>query len=123
MRSHKAGIAHNARRKTPIAFLHRLVWVHFPNGVAAIDSRLLGGRLVRTWFRAGSYVWNDNHPLVLVCVPVENGGEPCLTIPDLLPWATCWGRICFPSSCMATHVRCPYDMGASSGNFALYLDL
>ncbi|KAJ6161169.1 hypothetical protein N7470_004565 [Penicillium chermesinum] len=63
-------------RKTPISFLHRLVWVYFPNGVAAIDSRLLGGRLVRAWTRSGSYIWNDNHPLVLIFfVGLLAGGE------------------------------------------------
>ncbi|KAJ5090013.1 hypothetical protein N7532_008697 [Penicillium argentinense] len=55
-----------AFRKTPIALLHRAVWIYFPNGVAYLDSRLLGGRLVRTWNRSGSYILHENHPLVLI---------------------------------------------------------
>lgn len=53
-------------RKTPIAFLYRLLWVYLPNGIAWIDSRLLGGWLVRAWSRSGSYILHENHPLVLV---------------------------------------------------------
>ncbi|KAF3388525.1 Palmitoyltransferase swf1 [Penicillium rolfsii] len=53
-------------RKTPIAFLYRLLWVYLPNGIAFVDSRLLGGRLVRAWSRSGSYILRENHPLVLL---------------------------------------------------------
>lgn len=56
-------------RRTPIAFLHRLVWKHTPNGIAYCDNLLLGGRLLNCCNNAGSYVWNENHPLVLVSIP------------------------------------------------------
>ncbi|KAJ5525534.1 hypothetical protein N7494_012184 [Penicillium frequentans] len=55
-----------AFRKTPIAFLHRVVWVHIPNGVAFLDSHLFGGHIVRVWNRSGSYMWNENHPVILI---------------------------------------------------------
>ncbi|KAJ5650632.1 uncharacterized protein N7484_004355 [Penicillium longicatenatum] len=55
-----------AFRKTPIAFLHRVVWVHIPNGVAFLDFHLFGGRLMRAWTRSGSYMWNENHPVILI---------------------------------------------------------
>lgn len=53
-------------RKTPIGFVYRLVWIHVPNGISYLDSRLFGGRVLRFWNRAGSYVLYENHPLVLV---------------------------------------------------------
>ncbi|KAJ6069900.1 hypothetical protein N7499_011787 [Penicillium canescens] len=55
-----------AFRKTPVAFLHRLLWVYLPNGIAVVDNRLFGGRVVRCWTRSGSYVLKENHPLVLI---------------------------------------------------------
>lgn len=60
-----------SKRKTPIAFLYRLLWIHIPNGIAFVDSRLLGGRFMRAWTRTGSYVLNENHPLILVSPPPQ----------------------------------------------------
>ncbi|KAL4886994.1 essential cytoplasmic protein Ctr86 [Aspergillus karnatakaensis] len=53
-------------RKTPIGLLHRIIWIHFPNGVAYLDSRLFDGRFLGFWRRAGSYIFFENHPLVLI---------------------------------------------------------
>lgn len=58
-------------RKTPIAFLYRAVWVYFPNGIAYVDSRLFGGRLVRAWNQSGKYILHENHPLVLVNIQLQ----------------------------------------------------
>lgn len=58
-----------ARRKTPIGFLHRLVWKHIPRGIAYWDNLLLGGRLLNCCGQTGSYLWNDNHPVILVSLP------------------------------------------------------
>ncbi|OKL56238.1 Palmitoyltransferase swf1 [Talaromyces atroroseus] len=33
-------------RKTPIGFLHRLLWIYIPHGISRLDMLLLGGRLV-----------------------------------------------------------------------------
>ncbi|KAJ5287452.1 hypothetical protein N7478_003138 [Penicillium angulare] len=55
-----------AFRKTPIAFFYRLLWVHIPNGIAFVDSHYLGGRFMRTWTRTGKYMWNENHPVILI---------------------------------------------------------
>ncbi|KAI1834506.1 hypothetical protein DTO006G1_149 [Penicillium roqueforti] len=55
-----------AFRKTPVAWLHRVLWVYFPNGIAIVDNRLFGGRVLRCWNRSGSYVLKENHPLVLI---------------------------------------------------------
>ncbi|KAJ5596197.1 hypothetical protein N7450_002655 [Penicillium hetheringtonii] len=65
-----------AFRKTPIAFLYRAVWVYFPNGIAYVDSRLFGGRLVRAWNQSGKYILHENHPLVLIFfIALLAGGE------------------------------------------------
>lgn len=58
-------------RKTPVAWLHRALWVYFPNGIAVVDNRLFGGRVVRGWNRSGSYVLKENHPLVLVSLGIH----------------------------------------------------
>jgi len=68
-----------AYRKTPIGFLHRLVWIHVPSGLLTLDNYATGGRLSHGLQRAGNYLMNEAHPLVLV------GGY-------LLPWTrlTCF---------------------------------
>ncbi|KAJ6135066.1 hypothetical protein N7512_000226 [Penicillium capsulatum] len=72
-------------RKTPIALLHRILWVYIPNGVAFFDSRLLGGRLLWTWNRSGSYILRENHPLVLIFfVGLLAIGE-CIFLPPAWP--------------------------------------
>ncbi|KAJ5550074.1 Zinc finger DHHC-type palmitoyltransferase [Penicillium sp. DV-2018c] len=55
-----------AFRKTPVALLHRALWVHLPNGIAAVDNQLFGRRIVLCWNRTGSYLLKENHPLVLI---------------------------------------------------------
>ncbi|KAJ5328009.1 Zinc finger DHHC-type palmitoyltransferase [Penicillium brevicompactum] len=55
-----------AFRKTPVAFLHRVLWVYLPNSIAVVDNRLCGGRVMRCWNRSGSYILKENHPLVLI---------------------------------------------------------
>ena len=59
-------VADSVHRKTPISFLHKVVWKYIPNGIAYCDDRLLGGWLLRRLKRAASYVFHENHPLVLV---------------------------------------------------------
>jgi hypothetical protein len=53
-------------RKTPIGFLHRVLWIHIPHGLARLDLLLLGGRLVPSCQKFGRYIAYENHPLVLV---------------------------------------------------------
>ncbi|KAH6618201.1 DHHC palmitoyltransferase-domain-containing protein [Chaetomium sp. MPI-SDFR-AT-0129] len=55
-----------AFRRTPVAWLYRLVWVHLPNGLIAIDERLTGGRTVAALTRFSSYIMYDRHPTVLI---------------------------------------------------------
>ncbi|KND88158.1 Palmitoyltransferase SWF1 [Tolypocladium ophioglossoides CBS 100239] len=55
-----------ALRRTPIAGLHRLMWIHTPNAALALDSRLTAGRLSRSLSRFGDYIMHDRHPTVVV---------------------------------------------------------
>ena len=55
-------------RRTPVAFLHQLLWRHLPNGFIAVDERLTGRRISRSLSRTGNYLMNEKHPLVLVSV-------------------------------------------------------
>ena len=59
-------VADPVYRRTPISFLHKVVWKYIPNGIAYCDDRLLGGWLLRRLKRAAGYVFHENHPLVLV---------------------------------------------------------
>ncbi len=53
-------------RRTPIAFLHQLLWRHIPNGFVAVDERLTGRHISRNLSRTGNYLMNEKHPVVLV---------------------------------------------------------
>ncbi|KAK3316043.1 DHHC palmitoyltransferase-domain-containing protein [Apodospora peruviana] len=55
-----------ALRKTPIAWLHRLIWVHIPNGVLAVDQRFTSGKITTSLSRFGNYMMYDKHPTVLI---------------------------------------------------------
>ncbi|KAJ5495794.1 hypothetical protein N7539_000910 [Penicillium diatomitis] len=79
-------------RKTPIAFFHRLLWVHLPGGIAWIDSHLFGGRIVHAWNRSGSYILHENHPLVLVRNIPKND-----TSNMILSHSRCFSSVCSAS--------------------------
>ncbi|PFH62398.1 hypothetical protein XA68_13837 [Ophiocordyceps unilateralis] len=55
-----------ALRRTPIAGLHRLLWIHFPAALSALDNRLTSGRLTRWLLRFGSFMLHDRHPTIVV---------------------------------------------------------
>ncbi|KAI1380106.1 zf-DHHC-domain-containing protein [Hypoxylon crocopeplum] len=55
-----------ALRHTPIAWLHRAIWVYIPNAILALDQRLTSGRLTTGLGRFGNYVMYDRHPTVLI---------------------------------------------------------
>ncbi|KAI1611618.1 DHHC palmitoyltransferase-domain-containing protein [Exophiala viscosa] len=55
-----------AFRRTPVAFLHRLLLKHIPNAFGVLDERLTGRRVSRSLARTGDYLMNEKHPLVLV---------------------------------------------------------
>ncbi|KAJ1325480.1 palmitoyltransferase ZDHHC4 [Microdochium nivale] len=55
-----------ALRNTPIAWLHRLIWVKIPRAVWAVDQRLTGGRFTSSVARFFTFMLYDKHPTVLV---------------------------------------------------------
>ncbi|KAH7312353.1 DHHC palmitoyltransferase-domain-containing protein [Stachybotrys elegans] len=55
-----------ALRNTPIATLHRLIWVHFPNAVIAADERLSSGKITRSLSRLGRFLMHDRHPTIVI---------------------------------------------------------
>ncbi|KAL2058938.1 hypothetical protein ABVK25_000230 [Lepraria finkii] len=56
-----------ALRKTPIGWLHRLLWIALPGFFRKADSYVTGGRLGPAFRRWGHYLMDENHPLVLSC--------------------------------------------------------
>ncbi|KAI1817286.1 DHHC zinc finger protein [Poronia punctata] len=55
-----------ALRHTPIAWLHRAIWVYIPNGIIATDRSLTGGRIIASAGTAGHYIWYGRHPTILI---------------------------------------------------------
>ncbi|OLN85100.1 Palmitoyltransferase SWF1 [Colletotrichum chlorophyti] len=55
-----------ALRHTPIATMHRVMWIHIPNGFLAVDRLLTGGRFSASLLRFGKYLVNDRHPTVVI---------------------------------------------------------
>ncbi|KAK8244750.1 palmitoyltransferase swf1 [Phyllosticta capitalensis] len=53
-------------RKTPIGFLHRLIWQYFPALLRRIDSAVTGGRIYRYSSRTWNYLLYEKHPLVII---------------------------------------------------------
>jgi hypothetical protein len=55
-----------ALRNTPIAGLHKLIWIHIPNATMAVDQRLTSGRISRSVKRSFNFMMYDRHPTVVV---------------------------------------------------------
>ncbi|KAH8896027.1 zf-DHHC-domain-containing protein [Thozetella sp. PMI_491] len=55
-----------ALRHTPIAFLHRVIWVHIPNALYKVDLALTSGRVTSYTSRFMNYMLYDRHPTVLI---------------------------------------------------------
>ncbi|KAI1387207.1 zf-DHHC-domain-containing protein [Hypoxylon trugodes] len=55
-----------ALRHTPIAWMHRAIWVYIPNAILGLDQRLTSGRLTTGLGRFGTYIMYDRHPTVLI---------------------------------------------------------
>ncbi|KAG5981554.1 hypothetical protein E4U55_002835 [Claviceps digitariae] len=65
-----------ALRRTPIGFLHRLIWIHIPNTLLSIDNRLTSGRLSSSVSRFGHFLMHDRHPsIVIFFIVLMAGGE------------------------------------------------
>lgn len=62
-------------RKTPIGLLNRLICLTLPAGLWKLDAVLTGGRLAPAFHRLGTYLMNENHPLVLVREPMNGSSS------------------------------------------------
>jgi len=56
----------NTTRNTPIGALHRVMWIHIPDGFRKVDQRITNGRFSAWIGRLAYTLWNDKHPVVLV---------------------------------------------------------
>ncbi|KAL2257780.1 hypothetical protein VTK26DRAFT_9175 [Humicola hyalothermophila] len=55
-----------ALRHTPIAWLHRVLWIHLPKALLSLDRRLSGGRVTSSLSRFSNYMMYERHPTVLI---------------------------------------------------------
>lgn len=55
-----------ALRRTPIAWLHRFLWISLPNSLLTLDRKITSGRLSSSMRRFGNYMMYDRHPTVLI---------------------------------------------------------
>ncbi|KAK3333076.1 DHHC palmitoyltransferase-domain-containing protein [Cercophora scortea] len=53
-------------RRTPIAWLHRLIWILIPNALLSLDNRLTSGRITSSISRFGHIMMYEKHPTVLI---------------------------------------------------------
>ncbi|KAG7286021.1 hypothetical protein NEMBOFW57_008319 [Staphylotrichum longicolle] len=74
-----------ALRRTPIAWLHKVLWVHLPNGLTSLDQRLSGGRITTSCTRFFNYMMYDRHPTVLIFFLVLLVGGEALYLPTAWP--------------------------------------
>lgn len=79
-------------RKTPVGFLHRVIWIYVPSFAGALDQRLTGSHLSRSFYRIGEYLMNEANPVVLVCMfsakSVVRANSPGLLSPPSNDWRT-----------------------------------
>ncbi|KAK2004965.1 DHHC zinc finger domain-containing protein [Colletotrichum falcatum] len=74
-----------ALRHTPIATLHRVMWIHIPNGFLAVDRLLTGGRFSTSMMRFGNYMMHDRHPTVVIFFLLILSVSEYLYLPDAWP--------------------------------------
>ena len=55
-------------RNTPIGALYRLTWIHAPQMLISIDTKITGGYISRYLTRTSRYLLHEKHPLVLVII-------------------------------------------------------
>ncbi|KAK0707458.1 DHHC palmitoyltransferase-domain-containing protein [Lasiosphaeris hirsuta] len=74
-------------RRTPIAWLHRLIWVYLPNGVLGLDQRLTSGKVTTSCTRFGKFIMYDRHPTVLIFFFL------LLSVGEILYLPTAWPQL------------------------------
>ncbi|EQK98338.1 DHHC zinc finger domain-containing protein [Ophiocordyceps sinensis CO18] len=92
-----------ALRRTPVAALHRLIWIRLPSALYALDTKLSSGRLSRWLLRFGNCMMHDRHPTVVVFFLAILMAAQYLYLPEAWPligWVT--------KLCVAAVVFMPY---------------
>ncbi|KAK4245803.1 Palmitoyltransferase SWF1 [Corynascus novoguineensis] len=74
-----------ALRRTPIAWLYRLIWIHLPNALTSLDRRFTGGRVTTSCTRFFNYMMYDRHPTVLIFFLALLLGGEALYLPPAWP--------------------------------------
>ena len=83
-----------ALRRTPIGWLQRLLCLHTPNGLKALDRLTTGGRITTKSKRLGHYLFYEKNPVVLVsCLArdIRVDGHTEIYV-DTLPNPSHWKR-------------------------------
>ncbi|RSM19988.1 hypothetical protein CDV31_001067 [Fusarium ambrosium] len=92
-----------ALRRTPIAFLYKVIWVHIPNGVLGLDNILTGGRISKYLSRFGNYMVYERHWTVVVFFLLIMGIGEYMFLPEV------WSKIgTFSKFTVAITVLLPY---------------
>ncbi|CAG9954877.1 unnamed protein product [Clonostachys rosea f. rosea IK726] len=74
-----------ALRRTPIAGLHRLIWVHIPAALYYVDQKLTSGRVTSLTVKFFNCMMFDRHPTVVIFFLVIFGAGEVLFIPAAWP--------------------------------------
>ncbi|KIV90591.1 hypothetical protein PV10_07877 [Exophiala mesophila] len=69
-------------RRTPVHFLHSLLWIYIPAGLGIIDEKLTGRRLTNSLSSLANYLFNEAHPIVLVFFVLLQVAGEILFIPS-----------------------------------------
>lgn len=90
-------------RRTPIAWLHRFLWIILPNSLLTLDRKITSGRLSSSMRRFGNYMMYDRHPTVLIFfLSLLVGGE-YMYLPTVWPQlGTVQKALAVPA------IACPY---------------
>ncbi|KAK7744384.1 palmitoyltransferase swf1 [Diatrype stigma] len=82
-----------ALRHTPVAWLHRVIWVAIPSWILTADGRLSGGRITAWAGRTGHFVLYGRHPTVLIFFLALLGGGEVLFLPGAWPRLSAVNRV------------------------------
>lgn len=76
-----------ALRKTPIGLLQRVLCVHIPKGLKAVDQRVTGGWTTVKGRKLGRYLFYEQNPVVLVrrCILYSVRPSTCSYLVGSLP--------------------------------------
>ncbi|RSL56448.1 hypothetical protein CEP53_006781 [Fusarium sp. AF-6] len=92
-----------ALRRTPIAFLYKVIWVHIPNGILGLDNILTGGRISKYLSRFGNYMVYERHWTVVIFFLLIMGIGEYMFLPEA------WSKIgTFSKFTVAITVLLPY---------------